>query len=141
MNAILTPPVFAATLTSPQRDRRPRPRALVVQDQPEIRAALTRALEQEGYDVTAVAHSGHALLHCRTGAVDLLVAPLGGTEMSGTALAERVRRHCPALGGVYLTSGTTDVLEEAMRPRASTRLKVAAQAASSRIAAPAHAQA
>ena len=84
-------------------------RVLFVNADADLRAVVARVLEGEGYDVHAVAHSGHALLLCRTAGFDLLVAELCGPDMSGPALAEQLRRHCPGLASVYLGNpGTAD---------------------------------
>lgn len=78
------------------------PRILFVSGDGELRAAVERALGAAGYRVRAVAHSGHALLVCRTAAFDVVVAELSGPDMSGPALAEQLRRHLPAISAVYL---------------------------------------
>jgi DNA-binding response OmpR family regulator len=77
-------------------------RVLFVSGDPDLRAVLTRVLEREGYCVDAVAHSGHALLLCRTTEFDVLVTELCGPDISGPTLADQVRRHCPGLTAVYL---------------------------------------
>ena len=81
-------------------------RVLFVSGDADLRAAVTRVLEQDGYQVQAVAHSGHALLLCRTSSFDLLVTELCGPDLSGPALAEQIRRHCPALTSLYLGSAS-----------------------------------
>lgn len=73
----------------------------------DLRDVVTRVLEREGYEVAAVDHSGHALLRCRLAPVDVLVAELSGPDMSGPSLAERIRRHCPAVGTLYLANAGT----------------------------------
>lgn len=65
-------------------------------------AAVTRLLAHDGFHVRAVAHSGHAMLACRTGRVDVLIADLWANDMSGPELADRMRRHYPALRAVFL---------------------------------------
>lgn len=78
-------------------------RVLLVTADADLRAAAAHALEAAGYDVVAAAHSGHALLACMTGRhVDLLAADMAMEDLSGPALAERLRRHCPDLRSVYL---------------------------------------
>ena len=78
------------------------PRILFVSADGELRAVVERVLGTAGYHVRAVAHSGHALLVCRTAAFDVVVADLSGPDMSGPALADQLRRHLPALSAVYL---------------------------------------
>ena len=80
----------------------PAPRILFVSADGELRAAVERVLGAAGYDVRAVAHSGHALLVCRTAVFDVVVAELSGPDMSGPALADQLRRHVPAISAVYL---------------------------------------
>jgi CheY-like chemotaxis protein len=75
---------------------------LLVTADPDLRAATGRALEREGYRVLAAAHSGHALLACRTAShVDVLITDLALDEMSGPALAERVRRDFPEVQTLF----------------------------------------
>jgi DNA-binding response OmpR family regulator len=86
-------------------------RVIFVNADADLRAVVTRALEGEGYLVHAVAHSGHALLLCRTSPVDVLIAELCGPDISGPSLTEQLRRHCPTLASVYLGNpGTADGL-------------------------------
>ena len=77
-------------------------RVLLVNSDADLRTVLTRVLEREGYRVDAVAHSGHALLLCRTAQFSILVAELCGPDMSGPSLAGQVRRHCPQISTIYL---------------------------------------
>ena len=87
----------------------PRRRVLFVSGDADLREVVTRVLHRNGYQVYAVVHSGHALLLCRTQEFDLLMTELSGPDVSGPALAEQVRRHCPALTALYLgNAGTTD---------------------------------
>ena len=83
------------------------PRVLFVSGDADLRAVVSRVLDTEGYQVKAVAHSGHALLTCRTAEFDLLITELCGPDMSGPALAEQVRRHCPGLTALYLGNAGT----------------------------------
>jgi CheY-like chemotaxis protein len=84
-------------------------RVLFVSADADLRAVVARVLEGDGYQVHAVAHSGHALLLCRTAGFDLLITELCGPDISGPALAEQVRRHCPGLTALYLGNpGTPD---------------------------------
>ena len=84
-------------------------RVLFVSADADLRVVVTRVLEHEGLRVQAVSHSGHALLLCRTADFDVLVAELCGPDLSGPALAEQIRRHCPKVAAVYLSNpGTSD---------------------------------
>jgi PleD family two-component response regulator len=83
---------------------------LLVSDDGELRAAAVRVLERDGYDVTAVAHSGHALLVCLTAArVDVLATELSMDDTSGPALADRLRQHHPDLRAIYFANAGTPV--------------------------------
>ena len=79
-----------------------RRRVLFVHADPGLRDVVTRALEGEGYRVHAVAHSGHALLLCRSTTFDVVIAELSGPDVSGPTLVEQLRRHCPRVSTVYL---------------------------------------
>ena len=87
-------------------------RVLFVTGDDDLRAVVTRVLQREGYCVTTVAHSGHALLHCRRAPYDVLVAELSGPDVSGPTLLDQARRHCPEIAAVYLCNpGTPDGLD------------------------------
>jgi DNA-binding response OmpR family regulator len=87
-------------------------RVLVVSGDADLRTVLSRVLEDEGFVVKAVSHSGHALLLCRTAQFDVLLAELCGPDMSGPSLAEQVRRHCPEITAIYLGNpGTPEGLD------------------------------
>lgn len=89
-----------------------RPVVLVVTADADLRAAASRVLEREGYQVLTAAHSGHAVLACRsTGQVDLLVAELSMEDVSGPALSARLRRTCPGMRTVYVANPGTHECE------------------------------
>ena len=81
---------------------RPGRRILFVNADADLRAVVTRVLQREGFSVQAAAHSGHALLLCRTMPFDVVVAELSGPDISGPSLVEQLRRHQPAISAVYL---------------------------------------
>jgi DNA-binding response OmpR family regulator len=88
------------------------PAILFVSDDTGLRAVATRGLEGAGYYVQAASHSGHALLAAREARFDVLVAELSTPDMSGPALAERLRREHPALQAVFMANpGTPDGLQ------------------------------
>jgi DNA-binding response OmpR family regulator len=102
------------TTSSPSANTAPpsRGRILVVSGDPDLRSVLSRVLEEDGYAVDAVSHSGHALLLCRTTPFAVLLAELCGPDMTGPALGEQVRRHCPEISAVYLGNpGTPEGLD------------------------------
>ena len=62
----------------------------------ELGAVATRVLQQEGYDVVTARHAGHAFLVALTRArIDFLISESRLDEMTGEALATRVRRYHP----------------------------------------------
>ncbi|MGH9374472.1 MAG: response regulator [Vicinamibacterales bacterium] len=87
---------------SPDADSGTLRRVLFVSADADLRSVVSRVLECEDYQVEAVAHSGHALLLCRTRQFDVMVTELSCPEMSGPSLADQVRRHCPRLSVIYL---------------------------------------
>lgn len=75
---------------------------LLVAPDADFRAAAARALTLAGYQVVQAAHSGHAMLAALTvGRVDVLAADLAMDDLSGPALAERLRRHHGGLQTLY----------------------------------------
>jgi len=74
------------------------PSVLFVSHDGNLRAAAGRALARRGLAVTQAAHGGHALLACvERGAFDALVIEHEMPEGPGSAIAARLRRHCPDL--------------------------------------------
>lgn len=98
--------------------RAQRPVVLVVSTDPDLREASARALERDGYGVITAAHGGHAVLAClRAGHVDVLAADLSMEDLSGPALATRLRRICPGISTVYFgKSGTAECAGILVRP-------------------------
>jgi CheY-like chemotaxis protein len=98
--------------------RAQRPVILVVSTDPDLRDASARALEREGYTVITAAHGGHAVLAClRAGHVDVLAADLSMEDLSGPALAARLRRFCPEMSTVYFgRTGTPECAGILVRP-------------------------
>ena len=91
---------------------------LVVTADADLRASAARALEQTGRTALTAAHAGHAVLAClRAGRVDLLVAELSMEDVSGPALAARLRRICPEMAAVYFgNAGTAECDGVIVRP-------------------------
>lgn len=86
--------------------------ALLVTDDTDLREAAARALERDGYYVLTAAHAGHALLAClQAGRVDVAVMELSMDDVSGPALAERLRRQCPDMRAVYFAKRGTPECE------------------------------
>ena len=91
---------------------------LLVTADANLREAASRVLSREGYEVLCAAHGGHALLAClQADRVDVAVIEMSMDDMSGPALAERLRRHNPRLRAVYVAQpGTTDCEGVLVRP-------------------------
>jgi CheY-like chemotaxis protein len=90
---------------------------LVVTNDVNLRAAATRVLTDVGHGVMTAAHAGHAVLACLANRVDVLVAELAMDDVSGPALASRLRRFCPNLYAVYLgNAGTAECEGVVVRP-------------------------
>lgn len=98
-----------------------RRQVLFVSGDADLRSVVGRVLEREGYEVRAVAHSGHALLLCRTMEFDVLVAELSGPDLSGPSLAAQLRRHCPELSTIFLGQPNTPEGVEQVLVRPFTR--------------------
>jgi DNA-binding response OmpR family regulator len=81
-----------------------RGRLLFVNADADLCAAVARVMKGEGFQVQTAAHSGHALLLCRTAVFDVVVSELCGPDISGPALVEQLRRHQPVISAVYLGS-------------------------------------
>ena len=100
---------------------RPGFRVLFVSADADLRAVVTRVLEQENYQVRAVAHSGHAHLLCRTTTFDVLIAELCGPDVSGPTLTEQLRRLCPGLSVIFLANPGTPEGVDSVLVRPFTR--------------------
>lgn len=82
-------------------------RVLFIHPDADMRAVVTRVLERGAHRVHAVAHSGHALLLCRTAHFDVVVTDLSGPDMSGPSLVAQLRRHLPELSSVFIANPGT----------------------------------
>lgn len=90
---------------------------LIVSADANLRAAAARVAAREGYRALTAAHAGHAVLASWRERIDLLAADLSMDEMSGPALAERLRRDNPQMGTVYFGStGTRECEGILVRP-------------------------
>lgn len=105
-------------LEVPVREDAGAPVVLVVTGDADLRAAATRVLTCAGYSVITAAHGGHAMLAClEAGRVDLLASELSMEEISGPALAARLRRICPGMEAVYFgNAGTRECEGVLVRP-------------------------
>lgn len=98
----LTLPAYAGTPAAPEAEpvaiapAAPRT-ALVVDDEPDLAAALARILAGEGYTVATAASGREALARLDAEAFDLILSDLRMPDMDGPALFERLRTARPAL--------------------------------------------
>jgi CheY-like chemotaxis protein len=68
-----------------------KPRALVVDDAPDVTEMLSFALRYAGYEVVAALSGAQALDAARAASFDVVVSDIGMPGMSGYELAERLR--------------------------------------------------
>jgi DNA-binding response OmpR family regulator len=88
-------------------------RVLFVHPDADMRDVVTRVLQRRSHHVRAVAHSGHALLLCRTAPFDVVVVDLSGPDISGPSLAAQLRRHLPQLAFIFLANpGSPEALDQ-----------------------------
>ena len=82
---------------------------LFVSPDPDLRAVATRVLAREGYVVLTAAHAGHALLAgLMLDRIDILISEMAFDDMTGAALADRLRRNHTGLRSLFMAdAGTT----------------------------------
>jgi DNA-binding response OmpR family regulator len=85
-------------------------RVLVVEDDPTVAEVVTRYLEREGYDVTAVADGRAAVELCRHDAPDLLVLDVMLPGLDGLEVCRRVRSLAPVAVVMLTARGEEDDL-------------------------------
>ena len=80
------------------------PRILVVDDEPMVRALITRILSDEGYQVVAVTDGSAALAAARepNGGFDLIVTNNYMPGLNGAELIARVREDFPSLPVLHI---------------------------------------
>lgn len=98
---------------------------LVVEDQPEVRALLSDALEMLGYRVLAAAHpdEGLAIADERAEEIDLVLTDIVMPGMNGPELAQRLMLRHPFLRVVYLSGHGAEALGALGVPGNSAVLK------------------
>jgi CheY-like chemotaxis protein len=118
------------------RTERQHPVVLVVTGDEGLRDASARALEGEGYVVLTAPHGGHAVLACmRAGRIDLLATELSMEDVSGPALAARLRRFCPSMAAIFFAPpGATECEGVLVRPFSKIDLLAASAVARARAA-------
>lgn len=84
-------------------------RVLVVDDEPQVRSSLERALRHVGYEALSAADSDSAYIILSQSKVDVLLLDLRMPQVSGETLFLAVIRRWPSLiGRVILMSGHPD---------------------------------
>jgi len=91
---------------------------LLVTGDSDLREATARVLRQEGYHVLMASHAGHAVLKClQASRVDVALIEMSMDDVSGPALADRLRRQNPNLRAVYFARpGTVECAGVLVRP-------------------------
>ena len=75
---------------------------LLVTGDSDLRDVTSRVLRQEGYHVLVASHAGHAVLKClQASRVDVALIEMSMDDLSGPALADRLRRQNPNLRTAY----------------------------------------
>ena len=77
---------------------------LVVDDEPQLRAQIDRALAQAGYQVEEAAGGNEALVRLKEKRYDLLITDLMMDAGTGFEVLEWVREHAPGLPVVVCSS-------------------------------------
>ncbi len=76
---------------------------LIAEDDKAVREFVSRALEHDGHDVTAVEDGIKALEALATGTFDLLLADIVMPELDGIALALKVSKEYPDMSILLMT--------------------------------------
>src|SRR5690554_2427483 len=93
-----------------------KPTIMVVEDNPELREALSDTLEYDGYSVIAVADAESALKVLDRQSVGLVVTDINMDGMDGHTLLMQIRRRHPVLPVILITAfGTIGSSVRAMR--------------------------
>jgi two-component system, cell cycle sensor histidine kinase and response regulator CckA len=119
--------VFLPRTSEQEAPRRtpPRPMAqgggrtiLLTEDEPQLRAMLSRTLHRAGYRVLLVEHGQEAitLAHQHQGNIDLLLTDIVMPGINGVALAEHIRALYPSIAVLLMTGySESHVLERGAR--------------------------
>ena len=85
---------------------------LIVEDEPEVRALLRRALVQNGYSVIEANDPTDAVKHCQeaSGEIDLMITDVVMPGMSGPQLVEEIGTAQPQLKVLYISGYTSSTI-------------------------------
>jgi two-component system, OmpR family, response regulator len=81
-----------------------RPRVLIAEDDPELRAVLSRGLAEEGFAPEAVATGAELLARADSGSPDLLVVDIGLPDADGRDLCQALRARGIQAPVLFLTA-------------------------------------
>ncbi len=96
---------------------------LIVDDEPEMRAALTETLRREGYRLEAADNGEEALGRFEAGTYDLVISDVKMPRLSGPELLQAIKERSPETRVVMITAyGTIDNAVETMKAGASDYL-------------------
>lgn len=94
-------------------------RILLVEDDPDLRSTLSQALQEEGYEVEAVASGTEAIEASTRRTFDLVVTDIKLPGTDGLSALETVKAENPGIAGIVITGYSTE--EDAVR---AARLRV-----------------
>ena len=80
-------------------------RLLIVDDEPDVRAAMRRVLERAGYTVRVAANAEQALDELRAETVELMITDMIMPKENGAALIGSVKGQFPAVRIVAISGG------------------------------------
>ena len=104
---------FARSVKPSEETPHPRPRVLIVDDEPGIRAFLMRVLAPIDCEVVVAATGPEAIqLFERMAPIDLLISDLMMPGMNGLELGRRLQQSAPDLPILYLTGFSDALFEE-----------------------------
>ena len=93
---------------------------LIVDDEPEMRSALSHSIHRCGFDVESAASGPEAVIKLKKNTYSLVVTDVRMPEMSGMELLEKIRKLAPQIPVIMITAyGTINNAVEAMQEGAS----------------------
>jgi len=89
---------------------------LIVDDEPEMRIAITEALKREGYQTDSAENAPNALHHLEGEKFDLVISDVKMPKMSGQELLREIKEQWPNTLVIMMTAyGTIDNAVESMK--------------------------